>query len=102
MAYDAARKAATALLAVQGLRGTIRGGHVAVINAVRAQFDETGGTALFGRVNRLRRLRNALEYPSDDSPGVAKDDAERALAVAHEAVDFAQRLLASGRLGQFV
>lgn len=101
LAYDAARKAAAALLAVQGLRGTSRGGHVAVLDAVRAQFDEAGGTGLFGQVNRLRRRRNALEYPTEDSPGVTKDDAEQALTTARKAVDTAQRLLASGRLDPF-
>lgn len=35
LAYDAARKACSALLAPQGLRATTRGGHVAVQDAVR-------------------------------------------------------------------
>ena len=38
LGYDAARKASAALLAVQGLRATTTGGHIAVIEAVRAQF----------------------------------------------------------------
>lgn len=36
LSYDAARKASAALLAVQGLRGTTRGGHIAVIEAEQA------------------------------------------------------------------
>jgi hypothetical protein len=36
LGYDAARKAALAVLAVQGLRATSRGGHVAIQDAVRA------------------------------------------------------------------
>ena len=38
LVYDALRKSATALLAVQGLRATSCGGHVAVQDAVVAQF----------------------------------------------------------------
>ena len=38
LAYDAARKSATALLAHQGLRPTTSGGHIAVVDAIRAQF----------------------------------------------------------------
>jgi hypothetical protein len=38
LGYDAARKAATALLANQGLRPTSVGGHLAVVEAMRAQF----------------------------------------------------------------
>ena len=48
LSYDAARKAAAALLAVQGLRATTRGGHIAVIDAVRAQFNDRGGMEVFG------------------------------------------------------
>jgi hypothetical protein len=36
LAYDAARKSATALLAHQGLRPTSAGGHIAVVEAMRA------------------------------------------------------------------
>jgi hypothetical protein len=43
-AYDALRKAATALLAAQGLRATSRGGQLAVQDAVTAQFGGSTGT----------------------------------------------------------
>lgn len=36
LAYDAARKSATALLAYQGLRPTTAGGHIAVVDVIRA------------------------------------------------------------------
>ncbi len=101
LAYDAARKAAAALLAVQGLRATSRGGHVALIDAVRAQFNDHGGIAVFGRLHRLRRRRNTTEYPSEDSPGVNAADADAALTVAREVIDAARRLLDSDRLGPF-
>ncbi len=38
LTYDAFRKSAASLLAAQGLRATSRGGHVAVQDAVTAQF----------------------------------------------------------------
>lgn len=69
--YDAARKSAIALLAAQGLRGTTNGGHKAIAEAAAAQFDGT-----FERLERMRRRRNAAEYPDVDTPEVT--DAERA------------------------
>ena len=101
LCYDAARKAATALLAVQGLRATTRGGHIAVIDAVRVQFNEEGGMAIFGRLHALRRRRNRAEYPDDDSPGVNEDDARNALDTARATLQATERLLGSGRLGTF-
>ena len=38
LAYDAFRKSAASLLAVQGLRATSRGGHIAIQDAIGAQF----------------------------------------------------------------
>jgi hypothetical protein len=101
LSYDAARKASAALLAVQGLRSTTRGGHIAVIDAVKAQFNERGGMPVFGKLNRLRRRRNSTEYPDLDSPTVTHDDAEQALTVARDTLDAARRLLGSGRLTPF-
>lgn len=101
LSYDAARKASAALLAIQGLRSTTRGGHIAVVAAVRAQFNDRGGIEVFGRLNRLRRRRNTTEYPDTNSPTVTEDDARRALATARETVDAAKKLIGSGRLGPF-
>jgi uncharacterized protein (UPF0332 family) len=101
LSYDAARKASAALLAIQGLRSTTRGGHIAVVDAVRAQFNDRGGIEVFGRLNRLRRRRNTTEYPDANSPTVTADDAGQALATARETVDAAKKLIGSGRLGPF-
>lgn len=60
LAYDAARKSATALLAHQGLRPTTSGGHIAVVDVIRAQFPGVPGLA---SLDRLRRRRNQAEYP---------------------------------------
>lgn len=101
LSYDAARKASAALLAIQGLRATNRGGHIAVIDAVRSQFNDRGGMEVFGRLHRLRRRRNTTEYPDSESPTVTDDDAKQALATAQETVDAAKRLIDSGRLDPF-
>ena len=101
LCYDAARKAATALLAVQGLRATTRGGHIAVIDAVRVQFNDEGGMAIFGRLHALRRRRNRAEYPDNESPGINEDDARRALDTARDVLQASERLLGSGRLSVF-
>lgn len=101
LSYDAARKASAALLAVQGLRSTTRGGHIAIVDAVRAQFNDRGGIEVFGRLNRLRRRRNTTEYPDAHSPTVTEDDARQALTTAREVVDAAKKLIDSGRLEPF-
>jgi hypothetical protein len=101
LSYDAARKASAALLAIQGLRATTRGGHIAVIDAVRAQFNDRGGMEVFGRLHRLRRRRNTTEYPDLDSPTVTGGDAAQALATAQQTVDSVKRLIDTGRLDPF-
>jgi len=55
LAYDAARKVATALMARQGLRPTSAGGHIAVVDVIRAQFPRVPGLT---SLDRLRRRRN--------------------------------------------
>lgn len=90
LAYDAARRALTALLAHQGLRPTTKGGHYAVEQAAREQFGP--GVRQFGA---LQRRRNELEYP--ERPG---DDATTEEAT--EAVDHGQAIItaAEGLLDQ--
>lgn len=60
LAYDAARKTATALLAHQGLRPTSAGGHVVIVEAMYAQLP---GVAGLKSIDRLRCRRNRAEYP---------------------------------------
>lgn len=101
LSYDAARKACAALLVVQGLRATTRGGHVAVMDAVRSQFNDRGSMEVFGRLHALRRRRNRTECPDDDSPGVEEGEARQALDTARAVLDAAQRILDSGALDLF-
>lgn len=91
-AYDAARKALTAALAVQGLRPTTRGRHVAVRDAALAQFSPSFA-ALIKRFDWMRRTRNDSEYPDLDSPGIFPEDVAEAIDYATEIVDKAVRLV---------
>ena len=100
LGYDAARKAAIALLAVQGLRATSRGGHVAVQEAVQAQFGGPGGHRALGTFGRLRRRRNDSEYPEPGSPTIMSDDADDCLQSAAAILDAAKDLFASGALDE--
>jgi hypothetical protein len=96
LAYDALRKSAASLLEAQGLRPTSRGGHIAVQDAVIAQF----GTSIraLRSFSRLRRARNSFEYPSVETPGPSEDDVSDAIRVAHEVNDAASKVLESGVL----
>lgn len=90
--YDAARKSCAALLEVQGLRATSRGGHVAVRDAVVAQFASLAGGDALRSFDRLRRRRNDIEYPAGDS-GVDTDEVDEALERAEGIVAYAEKVI---------
>jgi hypothetical protein len=92
LAYDAARKACAALLAPQGLRATSRGGHIAIQDAVRAQFSGEGGLPAF---------RNDFEYPDIDTPGSSPEDAAATIDDAEAIVKAASSDFATGKLEPF-
>jgi hypothetical protein len=96
LAYDALRKSAASLLEAQGIRPTSRGGHIAVQDAVIAQF----GTSIraLRSFSRLRRARNSFEYPSTDTPGHSGDDVKDAIRVAREVNVAAGKILESAVL----
>ena len=99
LAYDAARKSATALLARQGLRPTTVGGHLAVVESVRAQFPGVPGLT---SLDRIRRRRNQAEYP--DPAGydpITTEEATECIQVAVSCVASAERLLELDELGVF-
>jgi hypothetical protein len=96
LAYDAARKACAALLAVQGLRATSAGGHIALQDVVRALFG-----AVFAQFPTLRRVRKQSEYPDVTTPTTTVDDATFAIDAAADMVNSARRLVQSGRLDSF-
>jgi uncharacterized protein (UPF0332 family) len=89
LAYDSMRQAVTAVLVQQGLRPRVEGGHVAVAQAVEAQFGSS-----FKSFNSMRRIRNQLEYPrstADLDLGAA--DVQRALAQSEAMIGAVERLL---------
>lgn len=96
LAYDALRKSAASLLEAQGLRPTSRGGHIAVQDAVIAQFGSS--IRALRSYSRLRRARNTFEYPSTETPGPSEDDVKDAIRVAREVNDAADKILESGIL----
>ena len=87
LAYDAARKASTALLAQQGLRTKSAGHHVTVEQLVRAQF---GGP--FDGFGALRRRRSEIEYPRRPSDTIEASEAASAVSAAELIIDTAQQL----------
>ncbi len=91
LAYDAFRKSATSLLAVQGLRATSRGGHIAIQDAIAAQFGAS--VPVFRSFGRIRRARNSFEYPSAETPGPSADDVDDAISVAARAREAAATIL---------
>jgi hypothetical protein len=101
LAYDAARKASAALLAPQRLRATSRGGHIAIQDAVRAQFSGDGGLPAFRAFPRLRRSRNDFEYPDIDTPGSSPEDAAGAIDDAQAIVEAASKVFETGKLEPF-
>ncbi len=99
LAYDAARKTATALLAHQGLRPTSAGGHIVIVEAINAQFP---GVAGLKSIDRLRRRRNQAEYPDPQNyDPVTTDEAAEAVDAARACTSAAEKLIAAPQLGLF-
>lgn len=88
LAYDAARFAALAVLAQQGLRATTKGGHLAVDEAVRAQFGDA-----FRPFRALRIRRNELEYPDHPDEVVEVVESVDAIADSRRIIEAAAKLL---------
>lgn len=89
MAYGGVRQAVTALLLQQGLRPKSDGGHLAIVEAARAQFGDR-----FDFFNAMRRTRNRLEYPdAAEDLTVEASDAAQAIAYAKQTVAAAEKLM---------
>ena len=93
--YDAARKALVAVLEVQGLRPTSKGGHIVICEALQAQIDPPIGNVV-PVFNRMRRSRNGQEYPELGEPELTTRDVLEDLEKSKTIVEVAQKLL-----GQF-
>ena len=96
VAYDGARHAGAAILAIQGLRATAKGGHVAIENVLDAQFG-----APFERFRGLRRRRHELDYPIGAEDFSSTAEAERAITTSSTIVENAKAIIAAGQLGPF-
>lgn len=92
LSYDGARKALASLLVVQGLRPTSKGGHLAVYDAVMAQFGN-GLEVTLRPFAAMRRLRNSSEYPSIEQPVANGDDAVRAQKDSLKMIEVAAELI---------
>jgi hypothetical protein len=92
LAYDAARKALTAMLENQGLRPTTRGGHLAAYEAVRAQLDPPMAKTL-RPFDLMRRQRHDAEYPPTDAPEITAEDVREDIPKAAAIVSVCQRVL---------
>ena len=90
--YDAARKALVACLENQGLRPTSRGGHIATIEAVRAQLDSIL-VGILRPCDRMRRTRRAAEYPPSGSPIISQEQVEEDLPKAKQIVEKMEQVL---------
>lgn len=88
MAYDAARKACSALLAVQGLRATSRGGHIAVRDAARAQLGQGPGGHVLRAFDPMRRRRKDAEYPQDPGDAIDATDVRDAMPKSKAIVEY--------------
>lgn len=86
LAYDAARKAAVAMLEVQGLRARMPNAHVNVQEALRAQW----GAGLAGRFQVARTARHRAEYPSASTGRTSPRSASDAVALAVELLRLAE------------
>ena len=101
-AYDAYRIAAETLLARQALRATGGdGSHMAVEDAVSAQFGAEIPAFTKPIFERLRRARHAAQYFDPSAAPLTTSDATWAIGKAKEALSEVKALLAATPPGRF-
>lgn len=86
LAYDAARKGCAATLAVQGLRASRSGGHIAIRSAALAQFRAARGGEALVKFDVMRRRRQEAEYPDEKADLITPSEAAEAIAWAEAIV----------------
>jgi hypothetical protein len=97
-AYDAARKALTAILAVQGLRTKGGdGGHTVLLDVVRPQFPDHRPVLI--RFDWLRNVRNNTQYPDFERPTATAADVTAAIPAATQIVELAEAFIAQRHRG---
>jgi hypothetical protein len=101
-AYDAYRMAGEALLARQLLRATGGdGSHMAVEDAVSAQFSPSIPAFAKPVFDQLRRTRHSAQYFDPNAPPITAADAAWAIEKAAAALAGARAVLAAGSLDRF-
>jgi hypothetical protein len=101
-AYDAYRMAAESLLARQGMRATGGdGSHVAVEDAVSAQFAADIPAFAKPTFERFRRTRHSAQYFDPAAAPITEPDAAWAIEKATTAVSGVKELLAATPPGRF-
>ncbi|OCG75509.1 HEPN domain-containing protein [Microbacterium sediminis] len=83
-AYDGARKALTAVLAIEGLRVRPVGGAHRNTGIAAAQFVPDDALREF---EWMRQVRNATEYPDNDRPTATRQDVSEGIDAARAIVD---------------
>lgn len=101
LAYDAARKSCSALLAQQGLRATHINGHKAISDAMRDQFSGVREYKILGKMNSLRRSRADSQYPSELTPSTSIEDATYCFETSSKILNVVKRILDNGQLDTF-
>lgn len=91
LAYSSSRIAATAILYSRGVRPTARGGHWVVADLL-AVVDEVE-VHVVNSLNRLRILRNEIEYPQSVSTGVTREVVQLAFETSQSLVLTCTKLL---------
>jgi hypothetical protein len=95
-AYDAYRMAAESLLACQGLRATGGdGSHMAVEDAVSAQFATDIRAFAKPTFERLRRTRHSVQYFDPAAAPITESDASWAIEKAMTALSGVKALLST-------
>ncbi|WP_285725870.1 HEPN domain-containing protein [Psychromicrobium xiongbiense] len=87
-AYDGARKALAAVLAIEGLRVRPTGGAHRNTGSAAAVFVQDESLEEF---EWMRQVRNATEYPDDDHPTATKQDVAEAIEAASAMVEACAR-----------
>jgi hypothetical protein len=81
-----------AVLSVQGLRATSRGGHTVLYEALRAQLDPPLGATL-APFNRMRIRRNEVEYQAFETAMVTSEEVKHDLEQADALILLAEKII---------
>jgi len=90
--YDAARKGLISILYLQGIRPTSYGGHSIILDVLTPQCTQSD-LAIVRPFNRLRKVRNSVEYPKTDSFEIDEDSLREDFSAAAKIVAWAKSMI---------